>query len=592
MSEASSILVSPEASHPMHVLTLRFDETLEPEFLQYYNKNTLRQSRLAMLFGFLLFAAFGALDFLLLPSIKEQLWLIRYLMVCPILLLLFGFSYLPAFQNKMQPLLAVTCFVASAGIVAMTILAPTPGNYLYYAGLLLVIVFLFTFTRMRFFYAVNLAFLIFLLYLASVLFQGKLSFPFVLNNAFFLMALIVLSATGNYALERSARIAFLQNKVIKEKTDALVSANEELVEVNQELTASLQQASLMFGALADVLPGNVLADRYLLHHKIGAGGFGTVFQATDQVEQSLVAIKILRPTRTQDPEKSLERFWVEGLAGKTINHPNCLKVLDYGVAPGMVAFLVMELLDGVSLWKRMRVKKISLRESVQYLISTSYALAAAHEQDIIHRDIKPSNIFLHQAPEGEMVKVLDFGVAKILNENIRADAPPITQTGILIGTPAYMAPELVQGKPCSRESDVFSLGVMAYELLVGVRPFPSKSDDYWSTLMDRVSTTPKHLQVVAPALPESLTQMVMRSLEKDPLLRPGAIEFARALEALELEELPEDTIDVSGDATFDDIKTQRRDSRNPWSKPTNSTTQETMREHTLALSQDDVSSDE
>jgi serine/threonine protein kinase/ligand-binding sensor domain-containing protein len=298
----------------------------------------------------------------------------------------------------------------------------------------------------------------------------------------------------------------------------------ELARKNAELEASHQRADRIFSALADVLPGTVLDGKYRLEHKIGAGGFGVVFQAQHLSLGRPVAVKVFRPSQGNDSALALERFRDEGASASRVVHPNAVQVFDAGISREGIAYIVMELLEGRSLADELAARgTLSLPRASRVLAEVCDVLAAAHQGGLVHRDIKPENVFLHRTPEGETVKVVDFGIAKQLGEDL---APRrLTATGGILGTPSYMAPERLKGELYDARSDIYSVGVTAYEMVSGALPYPVGSA--FDQMMRVLTQAPRPLGEVAPWLPAEAAAVVMRCLEKDPVDRPSLADLAR-----------------------------------------------------------------
>ena len=279
---------------------------------------------------------------------------------------------------------------------------------------------------------------------------------------------------------------------------------------------------------AELEPGAVVAGKYRLEEKIGAGNFGAVYRARHLDLDSDVALKLLLPSVTGS-EESLKRFQLEGVAACRVRHPNAVQVSDAGVTDAGVAYLVMELLTGASLAAVLRTSgpKLPPQRCLEILGPVCDVLAEAHGAGLVHRDIKPENIFLHRTPRGEEVKVLDFGIAKLVGEAVAREN--LTTEGWILGTPAYVAPERISNQTYDGRADVYSLGIMLFEMLAGRRPFPVQ-DDPMAILMMHVQTEPWTLKSVAPELPDELGEVVARAIRKDPAARPGAGELKAALE--------------------------------------------------------------
>lgn len=326
-----------------------------------------------------------------------------------------------------------------------------------------------------------------------------------------------------------------KNEELAEKISELDKKNKELIQSKEELVESYKQAERIFSALADALPGTVLDNKYRLENKIGSGGFGAVYRATHLILNHFVAVKIFRPTADNATTESLERFRLEGISACRVNHPNAISVLDFGISSEGIAYLVMELLDGYTLDAEIKEKgKLSLERSAKILIAVCDVLYKAHESGIIHRDIKPSNIFIHNPGVSEIVKVLDFGIAKLTDNS--KELEKLTITGNILGTPTYMSPERLSSKPYDGRSDVYSVGILLYEMLCGSVPFESGSHGLMALVLAHIKEEPRPLREIDPAIPENIESLVLRTLSKDPNLRPTAKELAEKFaEALGIE---------------------------------------------------------
>ena len=281
-------------------------------------------------------------------------------------------------------------------------------------------------------------------------------------------------------------------------------------------------------AAAQAGPGSVFGGRYRLEAKIGGGSFGTVFRARHQELDRDVAVKVLSTSAGTDPE-ALARFRREGASACRVRHPNAVAVLDLGVNPAGVAYLVMELLEGRSLDAELEEKgRLSPTRSAEILVPVCRALTAAHAAGVVHRDIKPSNIFLHHSGRKEVPKILDFGIAKIAGA--AAVGQNLTVDGSLLGTPAYMAPERFRRGPYGAKSDVYSLGTVLYEMLSGQLPFIPSSADPLALVAMQIEDEPPPLRSRFPDIVPALEALVRTTLSKDPDARPTAQLLARRLE--------------------------------------------------------------
>jgi eukaryotic-like serine/threonine-protein kinase len=262
---------------------------------------------------------------------------------------------------------------------------------------------------------------------------------------------------------------------------------------------------------ADLALGNLFAGRYRIEQILGRGGMGVVYKATDSQLDETVAIKTLPgDVMTRSPE-DLERFKREIRLARKITHRNVLRTYDYGEAEG-VYFISMEFVRGYTLSELVDEapkRQMASRATVGIARQICRGLHAAHEQGIIHRDIKPQNVLIDAKGE---VKLMDFGIARM------AEAPEaMTQAGLIVGTPHYMSPEQIQGKQLDARSDVYSMGVLIYELLVGKRPFESSS--LTGVLTAHITEKAKPAIEHRPEIGRELNAIVMKCLEKEPASR-------------------------------------------------------------------------
>ena len=264
-------------------------------------------------------------------------------------------------------------------------------------------------------------------------------------------------------------------------------------------------------------PGTTLGS-YSVTAKIGEGGMGEVWQATDTKLNRQVALKILPEAFASDPDR-LARFQREAQVLASLNHPNIAAI--YGIEESDdTRALVLELVEGPTLADRVAHAAIPLDEALPIAKQIAEALEAAHEAGVIHRDLKPANI---KVKDDGTVKVLDFGLAKALDTTPQGDpslSPTLTaaatQMGVIMGTAAYMSPEQARGKTVDRRADIWSFGVVLYEMLTGVRPF--RGEDVSLTLAS-VMKSDVDVKTLSPELPETLRTVLRRCLEKDPLQR-------------------------------------------------------------------------
>jgi tRNA A-37 threonylcarbamoyl transferase component Bud32/uncharacterized membrane protein len=272
----------------------------------------------------------------------------------------------------------------------------------------------------------------------------------------------------------------------------------------------------------------LLAGRYRIERRLGRGGMGTVYAATDTALERDVAVKVIRDDLVGSAEAA-ERFRREARAAAGFAHPNVVTVHDFGVAAGTRAFLVMELLEGLTLREELkRQKRFEPPRTVAILRGVCEAVEAAHRRLLVHRDLKPDNIFLVRAETGEIPKVLDFGIAKFLPTDTRATAD--TGTGQLVGTIAYMSPEQWLGQPVDAAWDLWALAIVAYEMLTGAQPFAggvTPADWQVALLAGRFTPVARHL----PEAPARWQEFFARAFALERERRPGSARvFFSALE--------------------------------------------------------------
>ena len=270
----------------------------------------------------------------------------------------------------------------------------------------------------------------------------------------------------------------------------------------------------------DALFGQVLAERYRILDLIGKGGMGKVYLAEHVALGKKVAVKVLNPAYTNRPDQ-VKRFLREAKAASTIGHENVIDITDFGEMANGQVFFAMEYLQGDDLGKLLKKSgPMPWGRARRVLLQICRALQAAHSKGIIHRDMKPENCFLiHRNGIRDFVKVLDFGIAKFLEENRDGGSNPLTQIGALIGTPEYMAPEQIHGDAADLRMDVYAVGCIMYQLLTGNLPFTDKT--MYGVLSQQVNAKPVPPRQLAPdaEIPPEVEAIVLRAMEKDKNVR-------------------------------------------------------------------------
>jgi serine/threonine protein kinase len=268
---------------------------------------------------------------------------------------------------------------------------------------------------------------------------------------------------------------------------------------------------------ANAALGTTIAN-YRVTGTLGEGGMGVVYRGEHVLLRRPAAIKVLQADLSRNPEM-VRRFLNEARATTAIRHPGIVEIYDFGVSPDGSAYIVMELLDGHSLSDRIAQGPLSSTRAMQIARQIAGALAVAHDQGIVHRDLKPDNVFLVPDPEvpgGERIKLLDFGIAKLVDEPGGLNR---TRTGVLMGTPTYMAPEQCRGVHVDHRADLYALGCILYECVTGRPPFRGEGvGDVLSMHMHEPPTPPRAFARVSP----SLEAVILHLLAKSPDARPAS----------------------------------------------------------------------
>jgi serine/threonine-protein kinase len=276
---------------------------------------------------------------------------------------------------------------------------------------------------------------------------------------------------------------------------------------------------------------DILDGQFQILQKIGSGGMGSVYKAAQPAMNRLVAVKILHPKLTNRKDLA-SRFRREARAMSHLEHPNTVKVLLYGELDDGALYIVMEYLEGKNLNQVVRKEgPLAPERAIPVLIQVCGALQEAHLQGIVHRDLKPENIFLStNGGLRDYPKVLDFGLAKVTERELRPGSIMLTQEGMVFGTPEFMSPEQAQGKTLDARSDVYSLAVILYEVLTGKLPFDAKQPMEYIQAHVTKAPIPLDERVPGKKFPAGLGAAILHALEKAPDRRyASAAEFAQAL---------------------------------------------------------------
>lgn len=275
--------------------------------------------------------------------------------------------------------------------------------------------------------------------------------------------------------------------------------------------------------MPDLKPGQLFNERYRVIHQIGRGGMGAVYLVEDKDAPEFVfAIKVLNPEVLRSDEVR-SRFRNEISASHRINHPNVIKAFDYFDQENFFAY-IMEYIDGGDIATLMRSRRLTLRESVSFIKQIAAGLSAIHAESIVHRDLKPENALLTRTG---LVKIVDFGVARLDSSST------ITLEGLMVGTPAYIAPEYIETGEVDHRGDIYALGILAYQMIAGVLPFRSK--DRMQMMAERFQREVDDLAQAAPHCPPELVKIVERMARRKVSSRyQSADEIVLDLELVEL----------------------------------------------------------
>jgi serine/threonine protein kinase len=323
--------------------------------------------------------------------------------------------------------------------------------------------------------------------------------------------------------------------------------------------------------------GMLVDGKYRIDRKIAKGGTGTVYQATHRLLNAPVAIKIIHPHMATDP-RAVERFRREALITMKVRHTNSIAVMDFGItklkmrqanatsstgtaildfnlAEAQSVYVVMELLNGVTMDQKMREKGyFTPQEANAVMQPICAALSVVHDHNIVHRDLKPENVFFHKDEERELIKLVDFGIAKYRGKvDDEEEQMKLTQAGFVVGTPFYMSPEQCGGFEVDARSDIYALGVLLYQMLTGKLPFEGNKASV--IVMKHITEKAKPIYDVRPGLPAVLNGVVMHALAKKPDDRPQSVlELAHELDSAVKAVTEQDLKKVFLNATEDDLE--------------------------------------
>ena len=285
----------------------------------------------------------------------------------------------------------------------------------------------------------------------------------------------------------------------------------------------------------DTMIGSLAAGRYRVLKLLGEGGMGQVYLAEHVAIEKRVALKVLRAEYASKGE-IVTRFQQEAISASRIKHPNVLDVFDFGQLENGCFFLAMEFLEGNDLAEELtRRRVLGPASGIRIAMQICRALAAAHANGVVHRDMKPENVFLQRTADGEeIVKIVDFGIAQLRSKDaaVVETKRRLTRTGMIFGTPEYMAPEQASGKHADLRSDIYSVGIIMYEMFTGGVPFTGET--FLGVLAKHLSEPTPAMHVVFPeiGISTSLQAVIMHALEKDPALRyQTMLELAQAISA-------------------------------------------------------------
>jgi serine/threonine-protein kinase len=309
--------------------------------------------------------------------------------------------------------------------------------------------------------------------------------------------------------EKEQMISFLREGMTMMKKGSGVTADE--ADISAAVTTALP--ATVSGSAATVPKGSQFGGRYDILGTLGKGGMGVVYRAHDRQLDEVVALKVVRPEVLRADPTLLDRFKQEIKLARRITHRNVLRTHDFGETGG-TPYISMEYLEGVTLKDLVKNKgALPLGVGLRVAKQMCQGLEAAHQQGVVHRDIKPQNMLI--LPETGDVKIMDFGIARV--SEMKAGAAGLTSTGMVMGTPDYMPPEQAQGLPADFRSDIYSMGVVLFEIFTGRMPFDG--DTPMAVVLSHIQKQPPWPRSVNPRLPVALDRVILRCLEKNPANR-------------------------------------------------------------------------